>query len=113
MLGVAAVFVQGMCPPWQALVLLVRGPANCVEVAAEALRKLGRMETVRDALSFVKTTSPHRRLTQERRLEQQQQQQQQKQPRQQQQQPRQQQKQVHTLVPGLNRDTKAKETPRV
>lgn len=52
--------------------LLIRGPANCVEVAAEALRKLGRMETVRETLSFVKTTSPHRRLTRERRLEQQQ-----------------------------------------
>ncbi|CBJ26460.1 hypothetical protein Esi_0033_0105 [Ectocarpus siliculosus] len=59
------------------LVLLVKGPTNCVEVAAEALRKLGRKETVRDALTFVKTTSPHRRLTQQRRQEQQQQQQQQ------------------------------------
>ncbi|CAM9223218.1 unnamed protein product, partial [Scytosiphon promiscuus] len=45
-----------------ALVVTIRGPSNCVEVAAEALRKLGRGEAVRDALSFVKKTSPHRRL---------------------------------------------------
>ena len=49
------------------VVLLIKGPANCVEVAAEALRLLGRGEAVRDAMQFVKKTSPHRRLTQQRR----------------------------------------------
>ena len=51
--------------------LSIKGPANCVEVAAEALRRLGRGDAVRDALNLVKKTSPHRRLTHQRRCQEQ------------------------------------------
>jgi len=55
-------------------VLSIKGPTNCVEVASEALRRLGQKQTVKDTLTFVKKTSPHRRLTHQRRQQQQQQQ---------------------------------------
>lgn len=49
----------------------IKGPANCVDVAVEALRRLGRGDTVRDALNLVKKTSPHRRLNHQRRQQEQ------------------------------------------
>lgn len=76
----------------------IEGPTNCVVVAAEALRKLGRGEPVRDALAFVKKTSPHRRLTQQRRRQQEQQQQQEQGQRQQEPRQRQQEQQRQRVI---------------
>lgn len=53
------------------LEISIKGPTNCVEVAVEALRRLGRGDTVRDALNLVKKTSPHRRLNHQRRQQEQ------------------------------------------
>lgn len=44
-----------------------------MDVAVEALRRLGRGDTVRDALNLVKKTSPHRRLNHQRRQQEQEQ----------------------------------------